>query len=225
MSAEQNKAALRCIREVVFNCGNLELIDELFASDYIEHTPVPPGWPRSGLEGFKIFVTTLCSAFPDVHYTVETIFAEAEMAAGSITARATHRGEFLGIAPTGREVRWTETQVGRYENGKLVEHWYNSDDLGMLQQIGAVPELGEQGVEPLSRYAVEFSATTGKPEGIARPVLFGTAIALAQPRLFGLGVLGEGGWQKALKLEDYAPRRRRARALHQTPLPYHEAWG
>ena len=147
MSAEQNKAAFRRIPEEVLNTGNLELTDELFASDYIEHTPVPPGWP-SGLEGFKMFVTTLRSAFPDVHYTVETVFAEGEMAAGSITARGTHRGEYFGIAPTGREVTWTETHVGRYENGKLVEHWGNSDDLGLLQQIGAVPELGEPGVQP-----------------------------------------------------------------------------
>ena len=147
MSAEENKAAFRRIPEEVLNSGNLELADELFASDYIEHTPVPPGWP-SGLEGFKMFVTTLRSAFPDVHYTVETVFAEGEMVAGSITARGTHRGEYFGIAPTGREVTWTETHVGRYENGKLVEHWGNSDDLGVLQQIGAVPELGEPGVQP-----------------------------------------------------------------------------
>jgi predicted ester cyclase len=58
MSAEQNKAAFRCIPEEVLNTGNLELTVELFASDYIEHIPVPPGWPSSGLEGFKMFVTT-----------------------------------------------------------------------------------------------------------------------------------------------------------------------
>jgi hypothetical protein len=60
--------------------------------------------------------------------------------------------------------------------------------------------LFEHAGEPLSRYAVEFSATTGKPKGIARPVLFGTAIALPQPRLLGLEVLGEGGWLKTLRL-------------------------
>jgi predicted ester cyclase len=147
MSAEENKAAFRRIPEEVLNSGNLELADELFASDYIEHIPAPPGWP-SGLEGFKMFVRTLRSAFPDVHYAVETVFAEGEMAAGSITAHGTHRGEYFGIAATGREVTWTETHVVRYENGKLVEHWGNSDDLGVLQQIGAVPELGQPGVQP-----------------------------------------------------------------------------
>ena len=55
---------------------------------------------------------------------------------------------FLGIAPTGREVTWTETHVGRFENDKLVEHWGDSDDLGLMRQLGAVPKMGEQGVEP-----------------------------------------------------------------------------
>jgi hypothetical protein len=72
---------------------------------------------------------------------------------------------------------------------------------------------------------VEFSATTAKPKGIARPVLFGTAIALPEPRLFGLEVLGEGGWLKTLRLADYAPRKARPRSLQQSLFPYHEAWG
>ena len=64
------------------------------------------------------------------------------MVAGPLTVRGTHQGEFMGITPTGNEVTWTETHVARFENGKLVEHWGNSDDLGMMQQIGAVSEPG-----------------------------------------------------------------------------------
>jgi hypothetical protein len=85
--------------------------------------------------------------------------------------------------------------------------------------------LFEHAGEPLSRYAVGFSATTGKPKGIVRPVLFGTAIALTQPRLFGLKVLGEGGWLKTLRMADYAPRKARPGSLQQSLFPYHEAWG
>jgi predicted ester cyclase len=95
-----------------------------------------------------MFVTMLRSAFPDVHYTVENAVAEGDLAAGHVTVRGTHQGEFLGVAPTGREVTWTETYVGRFEHGKLVEHWGDSDDLGLMQQIGAVLEMGEQEVEP-----------------------------------------------------------------------------
>jgi hypothetical protein len=83
----------------------------------------------------------------------------------------------------------------------------------------------EHAGEPLSRYAVEFSAGTGKPRAVARPVLFGTTIPLPQPRLFGLDSLGHGGWLKYLRLEDYAARRTRPRSLQQALFPYHEAWG
>ena len=147
MSVDENKAAFRRLPEEIINSGNLDLADEVFASDYIEHIPPPPGMP-GGLEGFKAFFTMVRSAFPDLHYTVENVLAEGEMVAGHVTVRGTHQGEFLGIAPTGREVTWTETHVARFENGKLVEHWGNTDDLGTMQQLGAVPEIGEQGVEP-----------------------------------------------------------------------------
>ena len=83
----------------------------------------------------------------------------------------------------------------------------------------------EHGGEPLSRYAVDFVAGTSKPLVVARPVLFGVAIPLRQPRLFRLESLGEGGWLKALRLEDYAPRRARPQALQEALFPYHEAWG
>ena len=143
MSVEENKAAFRRIPEEVVNTGNLALADELFAADYVEHVAVPPGTPP-GVEGFKAFFTMLRAAFPDLRYTVEAILAEDDLVAGHVTVRGTHRGEFMGIAPTGRQATWTETHVGRYENGKLVEHWGDSDDLGLLQQLGAVPAPGSQ---------------------------------------------------------------------------------
>jgi hypothetical protein len=82
----------------------------------------------------------------------------------------------------------------------------------------------EHAGEPLSRYEVEFADGTGKPRALSRPVLFESTTALPQPKLFGLDSLGEGGWLKALRLEDYAPRRPRAGLLQQALFPYHEAW-
>ncbi len=117
MSVEENKAAFRRIPEEVINSGNLDLADEVFTPDYIDHAPVPPGVP-AGLEGFKAFFTMLRAAFPDLHYTVENVLAEGEMVAGPLTGCGTHQGEFMGIAPTGNEVTWTETHVARFENGK-----------------------------------------------------------------------------------------------------------
>jgi predicted ester cyclase len=139
MSAEESKTAFRRVPEEVINTGNLDVAGEVIASDYVEHVPYPPGMP-SGLEGWKLFFTMFHTAFPDMRYTVENILAEGDMVAMHVTARGTHQGEFMGIAPTGSEVTWTETHIGRFENGKLAEHWGNSDDLGMMEQFGAIPE-------------------------------------------------------------------------------------
>jgi hypothetical protein len=83
----------------------------------------------------------------------------------------------------------------------------------------------EHAGETLSRYQVEFAAGTDKPRAFSRPVLYETALTLPQLRLFGLDSLGNGGWLKALRLEDYAPRRLRSESLQQALFPYHEAWG
>jgi len=83
----------------------------------------------------------------------------------------------------------------------------------------------EHGREPLSSYVVAFSAGSGKPRAIARPVLFETGIPLLQPRLFALSALGEEGWLKALRLNEYVVRRPRPESLQQALFPYHEAWG
>ena len=141
MTTEENKAAFRRIPEEVINTGNFDLADELFDADYIERVPVPPGVP-SGLAGLKAFFTALRAAFPDLRYTVEAVLAEGDLVAGHVTVRGTHQGELMGIPATGKQVTWTETHVGRYANGKLVEHWGNSDDLGQLQQLGALPAPG-----------------------------------------------------------------------------------
>ncbi len=69
--------------------------------------------------------------------------AEADMVAGHMTVRGTHQGEFMGIPPTNREARWTETHIGRLENGKFVEHWADIDQLGMMQQLGVIPPPGQ----------------------------------------------------------------------------------
>ena len=83
----------------------------------------------------------------------------------------------------------------------------------------------EHSGEPLSRFAVEFSVGTKKPRAVGRPVLFGSAMPPSQPKLFRLESLGDGGWLKTLRLEDYAPRRLRPESLQQALFPYHEAWG
>ena len=107
MSAAEHKAAMRRIPTEVFNQGSLAVADVVIAPDYVEHVPLPPGFP-TGVEGFKQFVAALRQAFPDFQYTVEDELAEGERVVLRLTARGTHRGAFQGLPPTGKQVSWTE---------------------------------------------------------------------------------------------------------------------
>jgi steroid delta-isomerase-like uncharacterized protein len=81
------------------------------------------------------------AAFPDTRMTIEDEIAEGDKVVIRWTIRGTHKGEYMGIAPTGKEVTVTGISVYRIERGKIVEDWSNNDMLGMLQQLGAIPSL------------------------------------------------------------------------------------
>ena len=83
------------------------------------------------------------TAFPDLHFTVEDQIAEGDMVANRVTARGTHQGEFMGIAPTGKQVTVTGITIDRIAGDKLEESWASWDFLGLMQQLGAIPEPGE----------------------------------------------------------------------------------
>ena len=142
--AADNKAKMRRIPEEMFNRGNLAVADEVIAADYVEHVPVFPGLP-TGLDGLKQFVMALRAAFPDFHYTVEDEIAEGDRVVQRVTAEGTMRGAFAGMPPTGKRATWTEIHISRCADGKLVEHWANLDQLGMLQQLGVIPVPGQAG--------------------------------------------------------------------------------
>ena len=103
MQTEQNKALYRQFVEEVFNRGNTSAIDELVAPDFVEHEELPPGVP-SGREGVKQLSIMLRSAFPDLKATIDDILAEGDKVAARMTWRGTHKGEFMGIPPTGKSV-------------------------------------------------------------------------------------------------------------------------
>ena len=137
---EQNKAIFRAIPEKVVNTGNLDAADHYFAQDFVDHT-TPAGLPN-GLAGFKVYITRLRSAFPDLHFTVEDVVAEGETVVVRATVRGTMTGDFLEMKATGKTATWTEIHIGRLADGKVVEHWATIDQLGMLQQLGlaAIPQ-------------------------------------------------------------------------------------
>ncbi len=148
MSIEENEAlAFRFFQEVS-NEGNLDLLDEILSPDFVDHNPLPDAPP--GPEGAKQFVAMMHTAFPDMHVTIEDIIATEDKVVVRVTAGGTHKG-FLGQKsngmadlglpgePTGKYATWTEIHIGRIANGKVVEHWYNVDVLGMVVQLGLIP--------------------------------------------------------------------------------------
>jgi steroid delta-isomerase-like uncharacterized protein len=141
MSAEVNKAIVRREVEEIFSRGNLDAADEIYAPDYVGHEPTTPEDIR-GLEGAKQYAAVYREAFPDLQVTVEDQIAEGDRVATRFTARGTHQGELEGIAPTGNRVEITGIVISRVADGKIAEDWTNFDALGMLQQIGAVPQPG-----------------------------------------------------------------------------------
>ena len=141
MSAEQNKSIVQRWVEGGWNQGNLALVDELFAADYMVHDPTTPDFP-GGQAAFKQFVTNIRTPFPDIHVTIEDMTAEGDKVAWRWRITGTHTGDLMGIPPTGKPVNFTGIVISRFANGKWAEDYVNWDTLGMLQQIGAVPAIG-----------------------------------------------------------------------------------
>ena len=139
MPEERNKAVVRRFYEEVFNSGRLEAMDELASPNLVAYDAVPPGVPERGPEPYKRTAAMFRSAFPDLHQEIEDMVAEGDTVAVRVTLTATHRGPFLGVEPTGRRVRCGGMDFIRFREGKMVEHWTATDDLGLMQQLGVVP--------------------------------------------------------------------------------------
>ena len=134
MSKEQNLQVTQRLGEAV-STGNLQALNEIFASSVVDHDPAPD--QGKGPEGFIKFFTMMRSAFPDLKVTVDHIVQDENNLAMAYKIHGTHKGDFLGIAPTGKSVEARGMQIGRYENGKIVERWGSSDELGLVKQLGA----------------------------------------------------------------------------------------
>ena len=140
MSAEQNKAIVSRWVAGGWNTGDLSLVDEFYA-DYTMHSPGIPD--VQGTEAFKGFVTMYRAAFPDIHFTIEDMVAEGDKVVWRATTRGTHRGDLMGIPPTGKSIVVSSTIISRFDNGKWAEDWVLIDMLGMLQQLGVIPAPGQ----------------------------------------------------------------------------------
>jgi predicted ester cyclase len=98
------------------------------------------------LEAWRQFSGSFAEAFPDLRLTVQDIVAEGDTVAARVAFRGTHRGEFQGIPPTGKEVAFSSMEFNRVVDGKVEEHWVELDLLGLMQQLGAIPEPGQEEV-------------------------------------------------------------------------------
>jgi steroid delta-isomerase-like uncharacterized protein len=141
VQAEENKAVIRRFLKDIFEGGNLELVDELFALDYVLHDPAVPEEVR-GPEGMRRYVSMYRSAYPDTHFTVEDQISEGDRVVTRWTGEGTQQGELMGISPTGNQVKLTGIEFDRVSDGKMQETWVNYDALGMMQQLGVVSEQG-----------------------------------------------------------------------------------
>ena len=144
MSTEQNKALVRQMVEELFNRGNMSRADEFLAPDFVEREELPPGIPRDR-EGVKQLTIMLRSAFPDFKATIDDIVAEGDKVVIRQTWSGTHKGEFMGVPPTGKAVSIGVIDIIRVAGGKFVEHWGQMDSMGMMQQLGAIPTPGQSG--------------------------------------------------------------------------------
>jgi predicted ester cyclase len=169
MSTDKYKSMFRHMPEVFFNEGNLTSADTEIVADYVDHT-LPPQYPR-GLSGLEQFVREFRVGMPNVHYVVDhltddDLIGEGDKVVQRLLAHGTHTGPLFGIPATGREVTWTEIHIGRYENGKLAEHWGNVDVLGIFQQMGVIPAPARTGQRlPTPQPPAVSNRRVASPEG------------------------------------------------------------
>jgi predicted ester cyclase len=141
MSTEENKAFVRrWLRDV--DTGDVGVVEKYVSRSYVDHNPPPFPIEGIGFEGAKQAFEYALGAFSDFHHEVEDQYADGDRVITRITAYGKHTGEFLGIPPTGKDVKMEGIAIHRIVDGQLVEHWAQIDAAGLLMQLGAIPPPG-----------------------------------------------------------------------------------
>jgi steroid delta-isomerase-like uncharacterized protein len=143
MSIKEIKALERRLYEE-YNKGKaatLAVLDELYATDTIQHSST--GKDIGGIKNYKQHVSEFSTAFPDIHFTIDDMFAEGDKVAVRLTVTGTNKGAFRGIPPTNKKVTLWMIQIDRIAGGKFVEGWSRYDTFGLMQQLGLIPTPGK----------------------------------------------------------------------------------
>jgi len=142
MDIERNKAIVRRFIEEIFVGGSHDAVDELVDERMVAHTWPSTGHPRDDL---KAAMDRVSGALADAEFTIDDLIAEGDRVAARLTTAATQVGEFMGLPPSGKRYSIEEIHVFRLRDGKVVEHWHQFDQMGMMKQLGAMP--GQQPVQ------------------------------------------------------------------------------
>jgi len=133
---DQNKAIVRRFVDEIFVQGRKESVDELLADDFVAHTWPSTGRPR---EDLKAAIDRVAGGLADAAFTIDDLIAEGDRVAVRLTTAATQVGPFMGMPPSGRRYSIEEIHIFRLRDGKVVEHWHQFDQMGLMKQLGAMP--------------------------------------------------------------------------------------
>lgn len=142
MSTEENKNIVRHWIEDGWNKGNLAVLDEVYAPNYVQHDNPALPQPVMSSEDLKKYVTAYRTALPDLHFTIDDLIADGDEVVWRFTASGTQRGELWGVLPTGKSAAVPGIIIFRLAGGKIAEGWVMVDTLSMLQQLGVIPPPG-----------------------------------------------------------------------------------
>ncbi len=138
---EENKATLRRLLNEIWGKGNANAVDDLYAAHFVDHTPYPGTTPNR--EGIKQSLQFYRKAFPDSQFTIDDLVADGDRVAGRFTYSGTHKGELMGIPPTGKHVKIEGLALSRLEDGKIVESWEIPDQQKLMEQLGVSQGPGQ----------------------------------------------------------------------------------
>jgi steroid delta-isomerase-like uncharacterized protein len=150
---DDNKAIVRRFVDEIFVGGRHETVDELVGDDFVGHTWPSTGHPKADL---KAAIDRVAGGLADPEFTIEDMIAEGDRVAVRLTTAATHVGTFMGMPGTGKRYSIEEIHIFRLRSGKVVEHWHQFDQMGMMRQLGAMPGgQASAGATPATKAAGE----------------------------------------------------------------------